>query len=99
MSRYTFPDPNDFAACEARLRVLSGCACCADHNKLKPDEYIPWVETPEMSGDVAKPCECSCRHEARELCRRHPNWILRFTDSEKSAAQGLVRMASCAGEK
>lgn len=74
----SLPDPDDTGACQARLDVLMSCDCCEAHQKDKPRLYKPWVET-KKKGELptsteTKQCKCICRHEGRQICRRHPDW-------------------------
>lgn len=58
-----------------RIDELAVCKCCVEgtgHNLNKPVKWEPWVETtPHFTQNPA--CKCSCRHEARVLCRMHPD--------------------------
>ena len=64
---------------KARVEQLSTCNCCEIHQKNRPTEYGPWVEI--VSNKVIqsdRPCKCSCRHEARFICRGHPDYNPQF---------------------
>ena len=55
---------------EKKLNEKAACRCCERHQINKPTKFVPWVELP-FHGTQYTPCECSCRHDARIICRRH----------------------------
>ena len=65
---------------QQRLNELADCSCCAVHSNInKPTRWGPWQETSfpgprewSMKAPTPNTCLCSCRHEARFLCRQHP---------------------------
>ena len=55
---------------QKKLDEKVACRCCERHQIDKPTKFVPWVElTFHETQDTA--CGCSCRHEARILCRGH----------------------------
>lgn len=62
-------------AVQRKLDELSACQCCDEgkgHTVNKPTRWEPWVELP-VHGTQNPACKCCCRHEARILCRMHPD--------------------------
>lgn len=49
------------------------CKCCPRHQINKPTQYAPWIELP-FRGTQDNLCSCTCRHEARMICRSHPEY-------------------------
>ena len=49
------------------------CVCCPRHQINKPTLYAPWIELP-FHGTQYTPCVCTCRHDARMICRTHPEY-------------------------
>lgn len=51
------------------------CGCCDGHDVNKPSVWDP---NELMNGCVNKKpkggCRCACRHNARALCRLHPDY-------------------------
>lgn len=48
---------------------MKACQCCKSHQILKPNEFIPWIETQVNWPKNIKTCKCICRHYSRILCR------------------------------
>ena len=48
---------------------LIKCKCCDRHQRLRPKEFKPWIETEFNWNDAHRTCQCSCRHMARMICR------------------------------
>jgi len=60
---------------QRKLDQLAACQCCADgfgHRVNKPTKWAAWVELP-FNGTQNPTCKCKCRHDARILCRMHPD--------------------------
>ena len=60
------------------LNMCNNCDCCARHEVNRPTIYEPWVELDVHVQDdddepYDPPCDCSCRHVARWVCRHHPD--------------------------
>lgn len=58
------------------LKDLAACDCCEKHKKNRPTKWGPWVELPYHDTSVhddPESCRCPCRHNARILCRMHPD--------------------------
>jgi len=55
------------------------CGCCGGHQAGKPGVWDP---SELMAGCVTKHskngCKCACRHNARALCRVHPDYNAAF---------------------
>ena len=65
-----------YSKVKKKLDECAGCGSCKDHEKDKPTKWEPWVETrlPRAEGvNKHRDCFCSCRHDARVLCRYHPD--------------------------
>ena len=61
---------------QRKLDKYAACECCATHCGCgcsnKPTKWEPWVEL--CGGDgFPRACKCPCRHNARVLCRMHPD--------------------------
>ncbi len=54
---------------QKKLDTLVLCKCCERHNINKPTTMIPWIEL-DFNITQDKPCNCSCRHVARFICRQ-----------------------------
>lgn len=72
----------EFQQNQEKLDILAKCYCCNKHSIHKPSIYKPWFEIPRNkksstnsnTGANGVPiCKCSCRHEARFICRNHPD--------------------------
>ncbi len=50
------------------LNTLSACKCCERHQINKPSVLSKWEET-TISLSHYTPCNCSCRHLSRWICR------------------------------
>ena len=50
------------------LTTMNACKCCVKHQKNKPKNIAPWVDT-EFTGTQDSECDCPCRHLARFVCR------------------------------
>ena len=82
------PSSDDYTACQTRLDELLFCDCCEAHGVNKPTDYKPWImkdrnESVDRKGESLG-CSCTCRHEAREICRNHPTLV---------AAEALVTLS------
>ena len=60
------------------IKDLGECGCCEKHKRNRPKAWEPWEEqVPDYTlvGDDPQNCccRCPCRHNARILCRMHPN--------------------------
>lgn len=49
------------------------CSCCERHQINKPNIWQPYVFNGIIISNNNRRCECSCRHVARWICRKHPN--------------------------
>ena len=61
---------------QEKLITLSKCNCCSRHSINKPFMFSPWVETTwkNKSPEFKPDCQCSCRHDARIICRQHSDY-------------------------
>ena len=50
------------------FKTLTLRKCCSRHNTDKPKKLEPWIET-RFNDNQYTPCNCSCRHLARFICR------------------------------
>ena len=78
---------------EDLVKTLVQCDCCEKHKTNRPTRWGPWRELRFNNTDVSddpENCRCRCRHDARILCRMHP-------DTSPSWAQVAV-MCRCADE-
>ena len=57
---------------EKKFAAAAACRCCARHSD-KPLVWAPCKESIVPSTPTASSCMCSCRHDARMLCRVHPD--------------------------
>lgn len=56
---------------EKKFAECAACRCCVRHRD-KPLVWAPYKEYIVPSTPTASSCMCSCRHDARMLCRVHP---------------------------
>ena len=68
-------------AVQRKLDEYAACQCCDTHTEPvqgapltcnKPTKWAPWVELPHHYTQCGE-CKCPCRHNARILCRMHPD--------------------------
>lgn len=58
------------------LKTLNQCNCCERHLTNRPTRWGPWAElrfNNTQVEDDPESCRCSCRQDARILCRMHPD--------------------------
>jgi hypothetical protein len=64
---------------EEKLFTLSKCNCCPRHSINKPFMFTPWKEEETKRNDYTNiyinRCKCDCRHNARNICREHPDYL------------------------
>jgi hypothetical protein len=53
---------------EQTLASLNTCNCCERHAVDRPKVLAVWTNT-IFNGTQDTPCQCSCRHTARWICR------------------------------
>ena len=69
------------------LAVNAECDCCDKHKCGRPYFWKAWKETtPHFTQDPD--CKCPCRHNARMLCRMHPDTIEQWVDVPAMMAKG-----------
>lgn len=64
---------------QEKLFNLSKCNCCSRHSINKPFMFTPWKEEqdiePHCNNIYIDICKCDCRHNARNICRQHPDYL------------------------
>lgn len=56
-----------------KFEFCVNCNCCPRHQVNKPTSLNPWIELPSNNANLARTCDCDCRHKARWICRQVPN--------------------------
>jgi len=73
-----------------KFQFAVACRCCDRHKTNKPTHLAPCVELPFHDTKLkTDDCSCSCRHDARFMCRmfdtvecpKHSTW--KNTDKDK----------------
>lgn len=54
---------------QEKLDTLALCKCCDRHNINKPITMTLWTDL-DFNNTQDTPCDCSCRHDARFICRQ-----------------------------
>ena len=69
------------------LAVNAECDCCDKHKCGRPYFWKGWKETtPHFTQNPD--CKCDCRHNARIVCRMHPDTIEQWVEAPTMIAKG-----------
>jgi hypothetical protein len=63
---------------QEKLFKLSKCNCCSRHSINKPFMFTTWKDEDidyESNNLYINTCKYDCRHNARNICRQHPDYL------------------------